>query len=110
MHNLKRLMHEALRATLMGMIRSFRHVGLEKFFLTGNRAGIQPAHAIKLRRQLSLLNTAKNANRMNVPGWELHRLKGDLADHWSVKVNANWRMTFAFADENAILVDYQDYH
>jgi proteic killer suppression protein len=92
------------------MIQSFRHAGLEKFYLTGSKAGIQPAHAIKLRRQLTLLNTAKNANRMNVPGWDLHPLKGMLADHWSIKVNGNWRMTFKFEDENVILVDYQDYH
>ncbi len=92
------------------MIQSFRDAGLEKFFLTGSKAGIQPAHATKLRRQLSLLHTAKNANRMNVPGWDLHPLKGALAGRWSVKVNANWRMTFTFENENAILVDYHDYH
>jgi proteic killer suppression protein len=92
------------------MIRSFRHTGLEKFFLTGSKAGIQPVHAVKLRRQLTLLNTAKNANRMKIPGWDLHPLKGSLRDHWSIKVNGNWRVTFAFENENAILVDYQDYH
>jgi toxin HigB-1 len=92
------------------MIQSFRHAGLEKFYLTGSKAGIQPVHAAKLRMQLSLLNTAKNANRMNVPGWDLHPLKGTLAEHWSIKVNGNWRMTFTFQNENAILVDYQDYH
>ncbi len=47
---------------------------------------------------------------MDVPGWDLHLLKGSLAGHWSVKVNGNWRMTFRFEDEKAILVDYQDYH
>ena len=92
------------------MIQSFRHTGLKNFFLTGSKAGIQPAHAARLRRQLTLLNTARNEKRMNVPGWELHPLKGDLADHWSIKVNANWRLIFAFEDENAILVDYRDYH
>jgi len=92
------------------MIQSFRHAGLEKFYRTGSKAGIQPAHAPKLRRQLTLLNTAKNANRMNVPGWELHPLKVPLVDHWSVKVDGNWRMTFTFENENATLVNYQDYH
>jgi proteic killer suppression protein len=92
------------------MIQSFRHAGLEKFFYTGSKAGIQPAHAKKLSVQLGTLNTAKNASRMNVPGWNLHPLKGDLVDHWSVKVSGNWRMTFAFEGEDAILVDYQDYH
>ena len=92
------------------MIQSFRHAGLERFFLTGSKARIRPAHAVKLRLQLTLLNTAKNEQRMNVPGWDLHPLKGKFAGHWSVKVNGNWRMTFTFENEQAILVDYQDYH
>lgn len=47
---------------------------------------------------------------MNVPGWGLHPLKGARKGQWSVKVNGNWRMTFRFEGEDAILVDYQDYH
>jgi proteic killer suppression protein len=47
---------------------------------------------------------------MNVPGWHLHQLQGELAGHWSVRVDGNWRITFSFEDENAILVNYQDYH
>ncbi len=47
---------------------------------------------------------------MNIAGWHLHGLKGELADHWSVRVNGNWRMTFRFEGEDAILVDYQDLH
>jgi len=92
------------------MIRSFRHAGLEKFFKTGSKAGIQPAHAKKLSIQLATLDLARNTAAMNVPGWDLHPLKGALANHWSVKVNANWRMTFTFEGEDAILVDYRDYH
>ncbi len=92
------------------MIKSFRHAGLEKFFLSGSKAGIQPAHAKKLSIQLGTLNTAKDATRMNVPGWDLHRLRGNLVGHWSVKVNGNWRLKFRFENEDAILLDYQDYH
>jgi len=47
---------------------------------------------------------------MNAPGWKLHPLKGALSKHWSVSVSGNWRLTFAFEGEDAILVDYQDYH
>jgi proteic killer suppression protein len=92
------------------MIQSFRHAGLEKFFRAGSKAGIQPAHARKLAIQLGTLDIVTNVAHMNVPSWELHRLKGNLADHWSIKVNGNWRMTFRFEGENAILVDYRDYH
>jgi len=47
---------------------------------------------------------------MDAAGWELHTLRGDLKGHWVVKVNGNWRLTFSFEGEDAILVDYQDYH
>jgi len=33
-----------------------------------------------------------------------------ITGRWSVWVNGNWRMTFEFEGEDAILVDYEDYH
>ncbi len=92
------------------VIKSFRHAGLEKFFRTGSKAGIQPAHAKKLSRQLFTLHEVQGPLEMNYPGWDLHPLKGDLHGHWSISVNGNWRMTFCFDGEDAILVDYKDYH
>ncbi len=92
------------------MIKTFRHKGIETFFLTGKKVGIQPAHAGKLRILLTALDNAKQPDDMNAPNWKLHKLAGDHAGHYSLKVSGNWRMTFAFEGENAVLVDYQDYH
>lgn len=92
------------------VIKSFRHKGLKKFFESGSTAGIQPAHADKLRRQLARLDSAKSPQDMNIPGWNLHPLKGEMKGHWSAWVNGNWRMTFHFEGEDAEIVDYQDYH
>ena len=92
------------------MIQTFRHAGLEQFYRTGSKTGIQPAHAAKLSIQLFALDHARSPSDLDRAGWNLHPLKGDLAGHWSVKVNANWRLTFRFAGEDVILVDYQDYH
>jgi proteic killer suppression protein len=92
------------------MICSFRHKGIEKFFLTGSKDGIQPRHAAKLWDQLSLLNAATHPDQMNVPGWKLHPLSVELEGHWAVSVSGNWRLTFRFDGEDAILVDYRDYH
>ena len=92
------------------MIKSFLHKGLKAFFEKGSKAGIQPHHAPRLRRQLAQLEVAKNASFMNVPGWGMHSLTGPLAGHYAVTVNGNWRLTFAFDGGDAVLVDYQDYH
>jgi proteic killer suppression protein len=90
------------------MIKSFRHAGIERFFLRGTKAGIQAAHADKLRRQLGRLDDATQPADMDIPGWRLHRLSGRMKDHWSVWVNGNWRLTFKFDGQDAVLVDYQD--
>jgi len=92
------------------VIKSFRHAGLEQFFKTGSKAGIQPAHAGKLSIQLFALDHAKAPSDFGQAGWNLHPLKGDLAGHWSIKVNANWRLTFRFDGEDVVLLDYRDYH
>jgi proteic killer suppression protein len=92
------------------VIRSFTHKGLEQFFRTGSKAGINPAFASKLEVQLTALNRATKPGEMAVPGWDLHPLKGNLTGHWSIKVNGNWRMTFRFVGEDAEVVDLQDYH
>ena len=92
------------------MIKSFRHDGLEKFFLTGSKAGIQPKHVKKLTLQLTQLDAAISAADMNLPGWDWHPLKSDLAGHWAASVSGNWRLTFTFEGADAVLVDYQDYH
>jgi proteic killer suppression protein len=89
------------------MIRSFRHAGLQRFFESGSKGGIQPHHAARLSRQLARLNASSAPGDMDYPGWRLHPLSDG---HWSVWVNGNWRMTFLFDGEDAVLVDYRDYH
>ena len=92
------------------MIKTFRHKGIETFFRTGSKAGIQPHHAGKLRVQITTLDFARSPDDMNASGWRLHPLSHDLAGHWSVWVSGNWRLTFTFDDGDVVLVDYQDYY
>lgn len=92
------------------MIHGFKHKGLELFFNTGSLAGIQAKHASRLNIQLTTLNQASSAQDMNVAGWGFHPLTGNLKSHYAVKVNGNWRLTFAFENGDAHVVDYQDYH
>ena len=92
------------------MIKGFAHKGLEGYFTTGSKAGIQPTHAAMLRRQIAQLGQAVAPGDMNLPSWKLHPLKGELAGHWSVWVNGNWRLIFSFEGGHATVVDYQDCH
>ncbi len=99
-----------IRVTILFMIKSFNHKGLEKFFYEGDKSGIQANHSRKIADILDRLDASISAADMNYPGSNLHRLKGNLKDHWSVKVSGNWRITFEFIDQNAYVVNYQDYH
>lgn len=92
------------------MIKTFRHKGLESFFRTGSKAGIQPQHAGKLRVLLTTLDNAKYPSDMNAPNWKLHPLTANLTGHYAVTVNGNWRITFSFDGDDVELVDYLDYH
>ncbi len=92
------------------MIRTFRHSGIEAFFKTGSKAGIQPAHAKRLRLQLGTLDQAKRPQDMDLPDWRFHPLKGAQAGRYTVTVNGNWRLTYAFDGADAVLVGYEDYH
>ncbi|MBL4864880.1 MAG: type II toxin-antitoxin system RelE/ParE family toxin [Pseudomonadales bacterium] len=92
------------------MIKSFKHKGLEKFYLKGSKAGVQAKHTKKLRFQLAALDTAQQIDDLDLPGYRLHPLKGQRDGIWSITVSANWRLTFKFADGNVHVLDYEDYH
>ncbi|MDH3640356.1 MAG: type II toxin-antitoxin system RelE/ParE family toxin [Gammaproteobacteria bacterium] len=92
------------------MIRKFKHRGLERFFLTGSKSGIQAAHVNRIRLILGRLNVSAAPADMGLPGLYLHELKGQQAGRWSVRVSGNWRITFKFEGPDAIDVDYEDYH
>lgn len=92
------------------VITSFRHRGLERFFLQGTVRGIQAEHAKRLRLILGRLHAATIPKDMDLPGLYLHELKGRRKGSWSVRVSGNWRVTFKFDGQDAIDVDYEDYH
>jgi proteic killer suppression protein len=92
------------------MILTFKHKGLEAFFTTGSKAGIQPMHADRLRELLTALSVASGPQDLTRPSWRLHGLSGDRAGFHAVTVQANWRLAFRFVGPDVELLDYLDYH
>ncbi len=92
------------------MILKFKHKGLKQLHESGKLAGINPQHAIRLRQILALLDTAKTADDLELPGLNLHELKGIRKGYWAVHVSANQRVTFRFQDGHIFDVNYEDYH
>ena len=92
------------------MIKSWKHKGLKDFWETGSTKGIPASHATKIRQRLIAINAAKKIEDIDLPGFELHELKGKRKGTWAVKVTGNYRVTFKFLDGNAYEVNYEDYH
>ena len=76
----------------------------------GDERRIRSEHRDTVRDILARLNASGGPDDMNLPGFRLHPLKGDLAGFRAVTVRANWRIVFRFEDGDAVDVDYLDYH
>lgn len=92
------------------MIASFRHKGLKLLYEKGDRRRVSADHAAKIERVLARLDEATEPGDMDLPGFRLHPLKGDLAGFWSISVSGNWRLIFRFDGGNVCDVDLIDYH
>ena len=75
-----------------------------------DRRGVNPEHVEKIARVLARLDVSMRPEDLDLPGFRLHPLTGDLAGYWSVTVRANWRIIFRFEDGNVTDVDLVDYH
>lgn len=92
------------------MIKSFKHKGLKKFYQKGDSSGLEQSLVPRLKNRLSMLDAAKTIDFLNQQGYDLHELKGDRADTWSVKVSGNWRLTFIFENGDVYVLNLEDYH
>jgi toxin HigB-1 len=92
------------------MIKSFSHKGLSRLYQTDDHRGVRADHADRLRRILARLDASSSLADMDLPGFRLHALRGNLAGFHAVTVNGNWRVVFRLVDGHALDVDYMDYH
>ena len=92
------------------MIVGFRHKGLKLLYEKGDRQRVPSEYAAKVERILARLDEAATPANMDLPGFRLHPLKGDLAGYWSVSVSGNWRIVFRFDGVHARDVDLIDCH
>jgi proteic killer suppression protein len=92
------------------MIKNFRHRGLQRLYERGDRSRINPTLVDKVETALGLLDVAETPEAVNLPGYRLHPLRGDLRGFWSIRVSGNWRIIFRFDDRDVCDVDLVDYH
>ena len=92
------------------MIRAFRLRGLKRLFQEGDASGVRADQVARIVDVLAHLETALRPTDINLPGYRMHALKGDLKGYWSVRISGNWRIVFRFSEGDCFDVDLVDYH
>lgn len=83
---------------------------LRGLFAKGKETGVSPELLDKVKRILNALDVMVSPSELNLPGYGWHKLQGDRADTFSVRVNRNWRITYKWDSDGPYDVDYEDYH
>ncbi|CCI01467.1 MAG: type II toxin-antitoxin system RelE/ParE family toxin [Microcystis sp. LE19-84.1B] len=83
------------------MIQTFRNKALERLLKEGNAKGVPKDLEKRIRRRLEVIDSATAIDDLKIPGYDLHQLKGDRRETWSIKVSGNWRITFTFINNDA---------
>jgi toxin HigB-1 len=92
------------------MIKTFRNKALERLLKEGNTKGVPNDLEKRIRVRLEAIDSATVIDDLRIPGYDLHELKGDRKETWSIKVSGNWRITFKFRNNDAYDLDLEDYH
>lgn len=92
------------------MIKNIKHRGLRLLFEDGDPSRVRADLASKAERFLDALNAASTPQEVNLPGYGLHPLKGDMKGFWSAMLSRNHRIIFRFEEGDALDIDLVDYH
>jgi proteic killer suppression protein len=92
------------------MIVSFSSRALKRLWERDDASKLPADRIVRITMILDRLNAATQPDDMNLPGLGFHKLSGTSKGRYAVSVSANWRITFAWHDQDAVNVDFEDYH
>jgi len=92
------------------VIKSFRQKALKRLYHQGDARGINPVLVSRIEDILPHLDNATKPADVDLPGYRLHPLKGELKGYWSVTVSGNWRIVFRMIAGDVYDIDLVDYH
>jgi proteic killer suppression protein len=93
------------------MIKSFGDKECEKIW-NGIRSKKLPNEIQDVaRRKLRIINNAQDVNDLRIPpANKLEKLKGALQEHYSIRINNQWRTIFKWINNDAYEISIVDYH
>lgn len=91
------------------MIKSFKHKGLSELFELGRTNKMRNDLQSRSLRRLEVLDQAESLMDLNVPGFNFHSLMGK-PKRYSIHVNGPWCITFEWEEDEALRIDFEQYH
>lgn len=93
------------------MIVSFADKETEKIW-EGEKSKVLPTEIQQVaRRKLRMIHNAENINDLRIPpANHLKKLKGELSNFYSIRINDQWRIIFTWQNNNAGNIAITDYH
>lgn len=93
------------------MIKNFNDKETELIWNGTKSKKLPPDIQSKSRRKLRMINNAQSINDLRIPpSNRLEKLKGDLKDYFSIRINQQWRIIFKWKNNDAYHVEIIDYH
>lgn len=92
------------------VITSIRHKGLLLFYEKGNGSKLPGEYLNKINRMLDQLDAVTSIRDIQQIGHGIHKLSGNMADFWAIKITPNYRMIFRFEYGEILDLDFIDYH
>jgi toxin HigB-1 len=92
------------------MIVSFRSRALKRYWERDDVSKLPSDRLERIAMILDRLDAATKADDLNLPGLGFHKLSGQSKGRYAVSVSANWRITYGWKEQDAIEVDFEDYH
>ena len=92
------------------MIQSFRCKDTQALFEGGHPRRLRAIEMVATRK-LAMLDAAQSLDFLrSPPGNRLEALRGDRVGQWSIRINDQWRLCFAWGDSGPSDVEILDYH
>jgi len=91
------------------VIKSFADKATAEIWRTGKTRGSSPSGVTK--RKLAMLDAASGLEDLKMPpGNRLEKLHGDRQGQYSIRINDQYRLCFAWRGQDAYDVEVTDYH
>ena len=93
------------------MIKNFGDKETEKIWKGESSRKLPPEIQNIARRKLRMINNAQNLNDLRIPpANRLEKLRGELENYHSIRINKQWRIIFLWENNDAYKVKIIDYH